>query len=325
MSGRTGQQLAGLVVLAAVGGVLALRRRRHPPVPRRTGTSSSGMDYVVLGDGRRTLLSIPGGPGSDIPTGPLGRLTERESRPYVDAGYAVWTVTRRRNMPPGHTVADMADDYADFIRGRLGGSVDVVLGTSYGGMIAMHLAAQHPGLVGSVVLAGDDRRRREADRRGLGAPACRGPARGGRRHAPGAAPARAPAGRTPPAPRAGGGGRLRADRRRRRRICSSRRTPSSPSTAGTSSDGSRPPCSSSAGRRTSSSRWTRSGRRQPPAQTAPWSPTRAAATWAPCRAATCPGTSSPGSGPGNARRPPPQRGDGRLHRVTQSANSRPFW
>lgn len=155
MAGRRGRWVTP-VVLAAIGGVVAMRRSKdaRAPVPRRRGTSAGGMDYLVLGDAPRVLLSIPGGPGSEIPAGILARLAERESRAYLDAGYAVWSVTRRRDMPPGHSVADMADDHARFIREELGGFADVVLGQSYGGMIALYLAGRHPGLVGSVVLAG---------------------------------------------------------------------------------------------------------------------------------------------------------------------------
>lgn len=144
----------GLAALAATGGLVALRRdgQPGPAVPRRTGVSA-GMEYVVLGHGPRTMLSIPGGPGADVPTGWWARLAAKESRPYLDAGYAVWTVTRVRHMPRGHGVADMADDYARFIRAEFDGPVDVVLGQSYGGMIALYLAGRHPELVGAVVLA----------------------------------------------------------------------------------------------------------------------------------------------------------------------------
>ncbi|WP_193311506.1 alpha/beta fold hydrolase [Georgenia satyanarayanai] len=150
-----GRRLAiGAALAAVAGGVVVAARPSRPPLPHRTGTSAGGMEYLVLGDGPRSLLSIPGGPGSDLPTGLLGRLSEREARPYVDAGYAVWTVTRPRDMPAGHTVADMGDDYARFVREEMGGAVDVVLGQSYGGMVALHLAAAHPDVVGAVVLAG---------------------------------------------------------------------------------------------------------------------------------------------------------------------------
>jgi pimeloyl-ACP methyl ester carboxylesterase len=83
----------------------------------------------------------------------MAKVMSSQQRPFVRAGYSVWNVTRRRNMPSGHTIADMADDYAEFIAHELGGQVDLVIGESYGGIIAQYLAANHPALVGAVVLA----------------------------------------------------------------------------------------------------------------------------------------------------------------------------
>ena len=150
--------LVGLVVLAAIGAVAAVASRRNrasvgSSTPR-IGVAANGMEYAALGDGPRSILFIPGGPGSEVPTGRLARkgiLAQVE--PYAKAGYMVWHVCRRRNMPVGHSVADMADDYARFIHDELGGHVDIVIGESYGGMIAIHLAADHAALVDRVVLA----------------------------------------------------------------------------------------------------------------------------------------------------------------------------
>ena len=118
----------------------------------RTGTFPNGMEYVAWGDGPRTLLSIPGGPGSFVPTGSVAGMLARLHRPYVAAGFAVWLVTRRRNMPAGHGIADMADDYAQLVAAEFGGRVDLVVGESYGGMVAQHLAARHPERLGRVAL-----------------------------------------------------------------------------------------------------------------------------------------------------------------------------
>ncbi len=116
-----------------------------PPVSMlRQGTLGNGMEFLTWGRGPRTLLFIPGGPGSDLPRGLLLRLYRRMFVPYVEAGFAVWIVTRRRGMPPGHTVAEMAADHADAIVEGLGGQADLVVGESYGGMIAQYLAALHP-------------------------------------------------------------------------------------------------------------------------------------------------------------------------------------
>ena len=150
---------AGALALAlaaiAVGVVVAKRRRMKPHAERerRTGVSDNGMEFEVLGDGLRTLLFIPGGPGSEIPTGLMAKMMSSQFTPYVRAGFTVWHVTRRRNMPQGYSIADMADDYAAFVAAEMGGTVDLVVGESYGGLVAQYLASNHPTLVHRVVLA----------------------------------------------------------------------------------------------------------------------------------------------------------------------------
>lgn len=116
------------------------------------GRFANGIEYVTWGDGDRTLLFLQGGPGSSVPTGMLLRRFERLLAPYVDAGFRPWVLTRRRHMPPGHTMADMADDVADAVSRHLDGHVDLVVGESYGGCIALELAAAHPDAVGQVVV-----------------------------------------------------------------------------------------------------------------------------------------------------------------------------
>ena len=109
----------------------------------QTGTFANGMDFSTWGGGPRTLLFLPGGPGSAIPTGLFARMSRQWFAPFVEAGYAIWFVTRRRDMARGHTVEDMADDYALLIAEEFGGRVDLVVGESFGGMIAQYLAALH--------------------------------------------------------------------------------------------------------------------------------------------------------------------------------------
>jgi pimeloyl-ACP methyl ester carboxylesterase len=68
------------------------------------------------------------------------------------AGYTVYQVRRKPNLPEGYTMKDMADDYAGMIKDELGGPVDV-MGLSTGGTIAQQFAADHPDLVRRLVLA----------------------------------------------------------------------------------------------------------------------------------------------------------------------------
>lgn len=118
----------------------------------RSGTFANGMEYLACGDGLKAMLFVPGGPGSELPTGVMRRMFCRRFEPYHEAGYSVWFVTRRRNMPEGHSLADMADDYAEVISAELGGWVELVVGESMGGMIAQHLAATHADLFGRLAL-----------------------------------------------------------------------------------------------------------------------------------------------------------------------------
>lgn len=134
--------LAASRLRKALGGVAA-----------ETGTFTNGMEYARWGDGSKSVLWIPGGPGSDVPRGVMGAMSGAQFRAFVEQDYTVWLVTRRRGMPSGHTVSDMADDYARLIADQFGGRVDVVVGVSYGGMIAQYLAADHPDCFGDIVIA----------------------------------------------------------------------------------------------------------------------------------------------------------------------------
>ncbi|WP_353508405.1 alpha/beta hydrolase [Intrasporangium sp.] len=118
----------------------------------RRGTTADRMEYVTWGDGGRSLLFLQGSPTSSVPSGVWASMRQRYFRPYLEAGYAVWIVTRPRGMPRGHSVADLADDYAGFIGEYLGGRVDLLLGESFGGMVAQYLAGRHPSSVGHLAL-----------------------------------------------------------------------------------------------------------------------------------------------------------------------------
>jgi pimeloyl-ACP methyl ester carboxylesterase len=55
-------------------------------------------------------------------------------------------------MPSGFSTRDMADDYADFIKMECDGHVDLIVGISYGGIIAQHFAAEYAELVDHLVI-----------------------------------------------------------------------------------------------------------------------------------------------------------------------------
>ena len=112
--------------------------------PRR-GAFPNGMMYARLGDGPKTLLWLSG-----ATKGPMLAMMTRAVRPYVADGYSVWLVSGRPNMPTGHTLVDMAEDYATLIDEEFGGRVALVIG----GIIGFALAAGHPDRFGHIVIAG---------------------------------------------------------------------------------------------------------------------------------------------------------------------------
>ena len=135
---------AGVTVAAA-----AATKARSARPATRTGTFSNGMSYAKLGDGPRSLLWLAEASNR------MGlAMMTRFVRPFVEAGYTVWLVSLPRNMPAGHTLADMADDYATLIAEEFDGSADLVIGHSTGGLIGFGLAAKHPDRFGHIVIAG---------------------------------------------------------------------------------------------------------------------------------------------------------------------------
>lgn len=147
---------AGIIAAVAAGAAVAVAvaaTRRARPLPAvRTGVFTNGMEYLAVGSGPRRMLFILGGPGSAVPSGREVAMMAGSATPYLDDGYTVWAVTRRRGMPAGYSVADMARDYAQVIESDLGGRVDVVVGEELGGMIGLHLAADHPDLLDRLAL-----------------------------------------------------------------------------------------------------------------------------------------------------------------------------
>jgi pimeloyl-ACP methyl ester carboxylesterase len=120
-----------------------------------TGIFPNGMAYLRWGTGPKTMLWIPGGPGNTVPSGMfLSNVLLRAARPLVEDGHTLWVVARKQNMPKGHAMADMAEDYAGLIADEFGGRVDLLVGVSYGGVIGFYLAACHPDLFGHIAIVG---------------------------------------------------------------------------------------------------------------------------------------------------------------------------
>lgn len=122
----------------------------------------AGLPFVRRGSGAPTIL-LPGvGPGRHHPSTWDRTLLRLETASLV-RGLDLWTLGRRRGLPEGTTMGDLADDVARAVTEIGHGPIDVV-GTSTGGSIALQLAVDHPELVRRLVLVssahrlGDDGR-----------------------------------------------------------------------------------------------------------------------------------------------------------------------
>lgn len=115
------------------------------------GTTKNDIPFVRFGSGPKTLLVWSGGPGNSISKGIGFNLMIKGLKPLADA-YTITMLTRRSGLDEGYTTRRMSDDYADLIRDEYSGRVDLIIGISYGGIIAQHFAADHPDLCQRVVL-----------------------------------------------------------------------------------------------------------------------------------------------------------------------------
>ncbi|MFJ3406707.1 alpha/beta fold hydrolase [Promicromonospora sp. NPDC090134] len=111
----------------------------------------NGLPYFSAGEGP-PLVVVLYTPQAANPTGLAHWSTMRMLRPFTEH-FTVYVVNRPPGLPPTTTMADLAALYAAAITSTFGGPVHV-LAISTGGSIALQLAADHPDVVGRLVLGG---------------------------------------------------------------------------------------------------------------------------------------------------------------------------
>jgi pimeloyl-ACP methyl ester carboxylesterase len=115
------------------------------------GAFANDMPYTRWGEGEKTMLILPGGPGNNLPRGFGARMMTKAFKPFAEE-HTIWFLGRRQGQPQGYTTRDMSHDCAGLIQEEFGGVVDAVIGMSYGGLIATYLAADHPDCFRRIVL-----------------------------------------------------------------------------------------------------------------------------------------------------------------------------
>jgi pimeloyl-ACP methyl ester carboxylesterase len=112
---------------------------------------SSGIPYVRFGKGEDVLLVFSGGPGNALPSSFMIRIFGQLK--HISKSSVVYMLGRKSELPEGYTTRDMAEDYATLIIDEFDSGPIDVMGMSYGGLIAQHLAADHPELIHRLIIA----------------------------------------------------------------------------------------------------------------------------------------------------------------------------
>ncbi len=115
------------------------------------GYFRSGLPYNRFGQAPRIAVVFQGLVFDNTPARGLAAIGIARMFRFLEAEYTTYIVTRKPGLPEGYSLQNMADDYAVMIREEFGGPVDVI-GSSTGGSIAQHFAADHPDLVRRLVL-----------------------------------------------------------------------------------------------------------------------------------------------------------------------------
>ncbi|MHA2007780.1 MAG: alpha/beta fold hydrolase [Promethearchaeota archaeon] len=116
------------------------------------GIFKNSIPYARFGEGKKILLLLFGGPGNEVPKGFIFNTLVKGLNPFTEE-YTIYIVTRKSGLHEGYSTKDMSDDYAEMIRDEFEGKVDLIIGISYGGIIAQHFAADHSELFDHIVIA----------------------------------------------------------------------------------------------------------------------------------------------------------------------------
>ena len=111
-------------------------------------TNDFSMDYLKFGHGEKTLVILPGLSVQSV-MGSAEAVVQAYQQMTDD--FTIYVFDRRKELPAGYSVQDMAEDTAQALRAAGLDRTDL-FGASQGGMIAMEIAIRHPELVEKLVL-----------------------------------------------------------------------------------------------------------------------------------------------------------------------------
>ena len=111
-------------------------------------TNGFTMDYFQFGHGKQALVILPG-----LSVESITKYADVIPEAYapLTENFTIYVFDRRNELPATYSVLEMAEDTAAAFR-ALGLAQVSLFGASQGGMMAMIIAAEHPELVGKLIL-----------------------------------------------------------------------------------------------------------------------------------------------------------------------------
>ncbi len=133
--------------------VTSMFRKRNNSQAVKYGTfgGENGIPFAKIGNGEKIMLIAIGGPGNTIEKGLGLSMYSNPFKSFRDQ-YTQYIISRKSALPKGYTIEDMADDYAELITNHFQGSVDIIIGISFGGMILTEFCSKYPHLAKKIVI-----------------------------------------------------------------------------------------------------------------------------------------------------------------------------
>lgn len=119
------------------------------------------MDYFSFGEGERNFVIIP---GVSLESVMVHADDIANHFSYYGDRYTVYVFDRKKDIRPGYSVEQMAEDTAEAMK-ILGISHADIFGASQGGMMAQCIAIEHPELAAKLCLASTIPRNNETSRK----------------------------------------------------------------------------------------------------------------------------------------------------------------
>jgi pimeloyl-ACP methyl ester carboxylesterase len=114
-----------------------------------TGFFLEKIPYVKFGDGPKTIVAFQGSMALILKIGISLKGTVKEYGGFLPPGYTCYVLGYDRNLPEGTSVEQIASDFSKIVK-EIGKSI--IVGRSYGGLVAITFAASYPDLTERLIL-----------------------------------------------------------------------------------------------------------------------------------------------------------------------------